>query len=312
MSGYARVGMLLLALMAATGTHAQERNDLRRLAPGTVFRDCTECPEMVVVPPGNFSMGSPDSERGRDKDREGPVHPVTLSRALGVGKYEVTKAQFARFAQETGFSSSGSCYVWSGEKVEHDSSKSWLNLGFAQTENDPVVCVSWDDAKAYTRWLARKTGKAFRLLTEAEWEYAARAGSQSSRPWGDDPRLACRYANVADATAKTGVPGFSDLAMHACDDGHAYTAPVGSYQPNAFGLYDMIGNASEWTEDCWNENYAGAPGDGLARTDGDCDLRVVRGGSWLSFPVNARSAFRNVGTLGDRFNLIGVRVAKTL
>jgi formylglycine-generating enzyme required for sulfatase activity len=306
-----RVVILLLALLAVSGTQAQEQNDLRRLAPGTVFRDCTDCPEMVVVPPGNFSMGSPDAERGRDKDREGPVHPVTLSRTLGVGKYEVTKAQFARFAQETGFSSSGGCYAWNGEKVEHNTAKSWLNPGFAQTENDPVVCVSWDDAKAYTQWLARKTGKAFRLLSEAEWEYAARAGSRSSRPWGDDPRLACRYANVADTTAKNGVPGFSGLAMHECDDGHAYTAPVGSYQPNAFGLYDMIGNVWEWTEDCWNETYAGAPGDGSARTAGDCDRRVLRGGSWDVNPEVARSAYRGGDAIGLRDVDFGFRVART-
>jgi formylglycine-generating enzyme len=312
MSGFSRWGPLLLALLAASGTHAQEQNDSRRPAAGTVLHDCTECPELVVIPPGNFSMGSPDSEPGRNKDREGPVHSVTLSRAFAVGKYEVTKVQFARFVQETGFSSSGGCYVWNGEKVEHDSAKSWRNPGYAQTDNDPVVCISWDDAKAYTQWLARKSGKAFRLLTEAEWEYAARAGGHSSRPWGDDPVQACRYANVADATAKTGVPGFSELAMHACDDGHAYTAPVGSYQPNAFGLYDMIGNVWEWTEDCWNETYDGAPGDGSARTAGDCDLHVLRGGSWDVKPDIARSAYRSGDAVGLRDHDFGFRVARTL
>jgi formylglycine-generating enzyme len=308
-SGFSRGGILLLVLLAAASTQAKEQNDLRRLAAGTVFRDCTECPEIVVIPPGNFSMGSPDSEPGRDED-EGPVHSVTLPRAFGVGKYEVTKAQFARFVQETGFSPGVGCYVWTGEEVENDSAKDWRNPGFAQTDNDPVVCVSWDDAKAYTQWLARKTGKAYRLLTEAEWEYAARAGSHSARPWGDDPGEACRYANVADATAKTGVPGFSKYELHACDDGHAYTAPVGSYQPNAFGLYDMIGNAWEWTEDCWNENYAGAPGDGSARTAGDCGRRVLRGGSWINVPGSARSARRYWFTVGDRDGCCGFRVAR--
>jgi formylglycine-generating enzyme required for sulfatase activity len=311
MSGFSRRGVLLLALLAAAGTHAQEQNDLRHLAAGTVVRDCAECPELVVIPPGNFNMGSPDSERGRDKDREGPVHSVTLSQAFGVGKYEITKAQFARFVQETGFSSSGGCYVWNGEKVEHDSAKGWRNPGFAQTDNEPAVCISWDDANAYTQWLSRKTGKAYRLLSEAEWEYAARGGSHSSRPWGDDPGQACRNANVGDATAKAGVPGFSNIAMHACDDGHAYTAPVGSYQPNGFGLYDMIGNAWEWTEDCWNEDYAGAPGDGSARTAGDCERRVLRGGSWDVNPDVARSAYRGADAAGFRDVDFGFRVART-
>lgn len=156
-------------------------DDLQRLAAGTVFRDCADCLEMVVIPLGIFTMGSPDSEAGQ-KDGEGLQPSVAIPSVFAVGKYEVTKAQFARFVQESGHSASGGCFVWSGSKYEQDASKDWRNPGFAQTDNDPVVCVNWNDAKAYIEWLTKKAGKRYRLPTEAEWEYAARAGNQTSRP----------------------------------------------------------------------------------------------------------------------------------
>lgn len=291
---------------------AQPASDLQALRAGTVFRDCPDCPEMVVIPPGNFNMGSPDSERGR-LGKEGPVHSVTLPRVFAVGKYEVTKAQFARFAQEAGYAASGGCFAMNvnGDTYAEDSAKDWRNPGFAQTDNDPVVCVSWNDAKAYTQWLTRKAGKAYRLLTEAEWEYSARAGTHTSRPWGDDPGDACRYANVADVTTKNSVPGARLFPVHACDDRHPYTAPVGSYLPNAFGLHDMIGNVWERTEDCWNDSYAGAPGDGSARTDGKCSQRMIRGGSWFYVPTNGRVADRQSLAIVGRDFASGFRVARS-
>jgi formylglycine-generating enzyme required for sulfatase activity len=307
----------LVILLARTTTTAVGQlaptatiNDLQRLAAGTVFRDCADCPEMVVIPPGRFAMGSPDSEAGRYAD-EGPVHWVAIPRVFGVGRYELTKAQFARFVQERGYSASDGCHVWSGSKFVQDASKDWRNPGFPQTGNDPVVCVNWNDAKAYAQWLTQKSGKRYRLPTEAEWEYAARAGRQESRPWGDNPNEACRYANVADASTKTGVPGAEGWIIHDCSDGRAYTAPVGSYRPNAFGLYDMIGNAWEWTEDCWNDKYVGAPSDGSARASGNCGLRVLRGGSWHNDPDIARSAFRGRSDASFRSDHHGFRVART-
>jgi formylglycine-generating enzyme required for sulfatase activity len=286
------------------------RTDLQRLAAGTVFRDCADCPEMVVIPPGRFTMGSPSGEAGRF-DAEGPQHSVAIPGVFGVGKYEVTRGQFARFVSESGHSSAGGCYAWTGSQWEQDASKGWRNPGYPQTDDDPVVCVSWEDAKAYTQWLTRKAGKAYRMLTEAEWEYAARAGSQASRPWGDNPSDACRYANVADASARSGVPGTGGWTFHDCNDGRAYTAPVGSYQANAFGLHDMIGNAWEWTEDCWNSKYAGAPSEGNAWTSGECGLRVLRGGSWFDYPQGTRSAYRGRSSAGGRYGYNGFRLART-
>lgn len=293
-----------LVLCANASAH-----DLQRLAAGTVFRDCADCPAMVVIPPGRFSMGSPAGEAGRFAD-EGPQHAVAIRRAYAAGRYEVTRGQFAAFAQATGYAAAG-CHEWNGGYWEKNDALSWRNPGFAQSDDDPVVCVSWQDARAYADWLARRSGKRYRLLTEAQWEYAARAGSAASRPWGEHAAAACGHGNVADASARSGVSGASSWTTHECDDGKAHTAPVGSYQPNAFGLYDMIGNAWEWTEDCWNAGYADAPANGAARLSGDCAQRVLRGGSWFNTPQSARSASRYRSPVDFRFNCYGFRVART-
>ena len=288
------------------------------LAPGTVFRDCPDCPEMVVVPAGSFVMGSPESEVSRDKD-EGPQHAVTIARSFAVGRHEVTRGQFTSFVTESGYQSQGgNCWYWDGEEgkgKDDDPNKSWREPGFPQNDRHPVVCVSWNDAKAYAEWLTKKTGNRYRLLSEAEWEYAARAGTSTARPWGDEASEACQYANVGDLTRNRVVsPGANKqwLLFHDCDDGSAYTAHVGSYRRNAFGLYDMIGNVWEWTEDCYNDSYSGAPTDGAAWLSGDCARRVDRGASWhLNIRV-ARSAKRHGAAVGNRYGIVGFRLAKTL
>ena len=287
-----------------------QRNNLQRLAAGTVFRDCPYCPELVAVPPGRVAVGSPEGEAGRNGGEQ-PAQSVAIPSAIGVGKYEVTRAQFARFVRDSGYSASGGCFVWNGSRYEQDASKDWRNPGFAQTEREPVVCVNWNDAKAYTAWLTKKTGRRYRLPTEAEWEYAARAGNQTSRPWGDSASDACRYANVADAAAKRNVPGTASWTFHECNDKRAYTAPVGSYRPNAFGLYDMLGNAWEWTEDCLNEESAGAPSDDADRSSNSCGRRVLRGGAWVDSPAFVRYDFRFFIGSDDRDFYVGFRVART-
>ena len=254
---------------------------------GAVWRDCGDCPEMVVLPAGSFTMGSPGFETGR-YDNEGPQRTVTFERPFVAGRYEVTRGQFAAFVADSGYQSQGgNCWYWSSDEskyVNDDASKSWRNPGYPQNDGHPVVCVSWTDAKAYADWLARKTGKPYRLLSEAEWEYAARAGSSSPWPWGFDADQGCRQANIADLSFTKGVSPGKGMqwkeGFAKCDDGSAYTANVGSYQRNAFGLFDMIGNVWEWTEDCWNASYQGAPTEGQAWLTGDCALRVDRGGSW--------------------------------
>jgi formylglycine-generating enzyme len=296
---------------AQTQRPAPQLNSLRDRAAGTVFRDCVDCPEVVVIPPGNFTVDSPESEVARINSAE-PPRPVEKLRAIGVGRYEVTRAQFARFVQETGHSTTGGCFAWNGNKYLQDASKNWRNPGFAQTDNDPVVCVNWNDAKAYADWLTRKAGKAYRLPTEAEWEYAARGGSSDSRPWSDDTNRACRYANVADATTKRDVPGTAaSWRFHDCNDHYAYTAPAGSYPPNAFGLYDTLGNAWEWTDDCVDQESAGPPSDDPNGPRGKCTQRVLRGGSWVDSPDFVRYDFRFFISPGDRDFYAGFRVVRT-
>ena len=177
----------------------------------------------------------------------------------------------------------------------------------------PVVNVTWDEAKKYVRWLSRKTGQEYRFSSEAEWEYAARAGTTTARFWGENPKRACEYGNVYDKTSKAKVSFDRRWRHHKCRDGYPYTASVGEFQPNAFGLHDMLGNVLEWVEDCWNRDYRGAPADGSAWTTGKCSGRVVRGGSWFSDLRRVRSADREAYKAKNRTILfLGFRVAKTL
>ena len=278
-------------------------------SPGTAFRDCAECPEMVAIPAGSFEMGSPSNEAGRG-DAEGPIHRVNVP-AFALGRTHVTRGQFAAFVNETGYDAGQECVTFEGGKIEKRSGRNWRDPGYRQADGHAVVCVNWNDAKAYVDWLSRKTGKRYRLPTEAEWEYAARAGTTTARYWGESPDYACGYANVMDSTGKRTVPGVTWEA-HNCDDGHAYTAPAGSFKPNAFGLYDMMGNAWQWLEDCPRDNYNSAPTDGSAWAGCGSDRRVLRGGSWSSRPKLARSAARFWFTAAARGNDFGFRPARML
>jgi len=298
---------MLVALQSTTA--AQDR------APGTVFKDCAACPEMVVIPAGRFVMGTIPGEEEREelsvlyRNRSQPQHGVNVPR-FSAGKFEVTRGQYRAFAEATGRSSDG-CFVWRGAGFEKDPARDWRDPGYAQDDTHPAVCVSWDDASAYARWLSKKTGRTYRLLTEAEWEYAARAGTTTARFWGDAGERSCGHANGADLATRLQVPGASDWEIIDCYDRYAYTAPVGSYRANAFGLHDMLGNVWEWTQDCWNENYSGAPEDGSAWAAGDCVLRVVRGGSWEDAPLGLRAAYRVGSPTVIRVYIRGFRVART-
>jgi formylglycine-generating enzyme required for sulfatase activity len=286
---------------------------------GSTVKDCDDCPALVVLPAGSFRMGSPDGEPGRF-DNEGPVHEVRIGYRLAVGQYEVSRGEFGRFAQATDYKTeaerNGGCYAWDGKEWKVNAQRNWRDPGFAQSDSHPVVCVSWNDAQAYLKWLNGKApGKGYRLLSEAEWEYAARAGQGDKRnPWGDnaDSRDQCTYANGADATAKAQVPGGSGWAVANCTDGHAYTAPGDALRANAFGLQHMQGNAWEWVQDVWHDKYDGAPSDGAAwLSGGDAARRVLRGGSWYVSPQNLRSAFRGRSRPDDRSNITGFRIART-
>jgi formylglycine-generating enzyme required for sulfatase activity len=248
---------------------------VRALKPGDHFKECAGCPEMVVVPAGAFMMGSPETEKYRE-DHEGPQHKVTLASAFAVSRFEIT------FDEWDACVTLGGCTLRPGDQ-------GWGH------GRQPVINVGWYDIQPYVAWLRKRTGKPYRLLSEAEWEYAARAGSDRPYSWGDE-------IGVGNASCRTcGSRWDNDRP-----------APVGSLAPNAFGLHDMLGNVLEWVEDCYQDNYAGAPADGATITSENCNRRVVRGGSFTDPPKCLRSAYRFFAPWENRGVQTGFRIGRTL
>lgn len=302
---------LALLTVAAAATAAESSR-----APGSVFRDCDDCPEMVVIPAGKFVMGTPSALRAPGAGAaEADALVIDVPRAFALGRFEVTRGEFARFIADSGHEPRPGCRNWEPalSRFAEDARRSWQNpaLPAAPTDGYPVTCVAFADAQAYVQWLARETGERYRLPSEAEWEYAARAGSSTLRPWGDDPEAGCDHANtydlVADAGYRLGWPN------SGCRDGFADLAPVGGFGANAFGLHDLIGNVREWVQDCATGSYAGRPRDARAwEWLGGCRNRVQRGGSWLTPPAESRSAWRNEAPAGERSDDAGFRIARDL
>jgi formylglycine-generating enzyme required for sulfatase activity len=290
-------GVLVAGIAAATAEAA---------APGETFTDCAGCPEMIVLPGGTFTMGT---DTGPENER--PAHPVTIA-SFAVARTEVTRAQYKVFATETGRGAVGPCMTDSDHdgryRIETD--KNWTDPGFPSGDGFPVTCMNWSDARDYAAWLSAKTGKRYRLLSEAEYEYALRGGTTTDYWWGDDKDAMCRYANGPDAHVMSLFPNWHGGA--ACEDGHDFLAPVASFAANGFGLYDMAGNAWEWTADCYVPGYLVQPRDGSAYDNGpDCVKRTTRGGSLAYAITDFRSATRNSAILpymhgGD----VGFRVAR--
>ena len=283
--------------------------------PGSSFRDCPEiCPELVVLPPGKFKMGSPPTEAGRENDgAEDPYHLVTIGYRLAVGKYTVTRGEWAAFVSDTHLPDPDGCNIHSAPGHNWPTIKglNWHHTGFPQTDRHPAVCMSWNEAQLYLAWLSKKTGHRYRLLSESEWEYAARAGTTTPWFWGDRLADSCAYANGSDLTRHDADPRFP--ADENCRDGFVYTAPVGSFRPNAFGLYDMAGNVAQMTEDCLYASYYETPADGKPMLRGDCKSRINRGDTWTSTPEQMRSAGRSSDNASStRLVDLGFRVAREL
>ena len=313
-----RAAASIAVIMLVIAGPATAGSDTGALPAGSTFRDCPNCPEMVVVPAGEFLMGASAAQSERDLaavslfesslakkhiSAEHPQHPVRIERPFGLGRFPVTRGEFAAFVQETGYSPTGGCIFFDNHHYRNHSDGSWRTPGFYQTDRDPVVCVNWLDVKSYTDWLnhmlelnaAGGSNGAYRLPSEAEWEYAARAGQQTARWWGND--IAKNNANCEVCGSLWDRKG---------------TAPEGSFAPNQFGLYDMLGNVWKWTADCWNPDYHGAPANGTAWTSGGLEMKVIRGGSRASSPRVLRLSGRTRSNAYSRDNSIGFRMAKTL
>ncbi|MSO98413.1 MAG: formylglycine-generating enzyme family protein [Rhodospirillaceae bacterium] len=286
------------------------------LAQGA-FKDCAQCPGMMIVSAGTFEMGSRAEENVREESPEryitweSPVHSVRIPKSFAVGVSEVTRGEFGAFVSETNHLAN-TCDIAKGNDWERRADKSWRDPDFVQDDRHPVVCVDWHDAKAYAQWLAVKTGKPYRLLSEAEWEYITRGGTSTARFWGDGRDGACQYANVPDQThtATTG----NQANTFSCQDGFAFTSPAKSFAANAFGLYDTIGNVWEWVEDCFQDSYIGAPDGGSAwKPDPNCQYHVARGGSWNPrLATQLRAAARGRVTTMLKNSNLGFRIALTL
>jgi formylglycine-generating enzyme required for sulfatase activity len=293
----ARGGLALVALLA--GLAAAQSAAPTAAAP---LRDCADCPELVRIPAGAFSLGTAaDAYEHDERSGETPPLTVRIRKGFAIGRFEVQAHEFARFAAETGHRPRHACAL------------------AASAPAAPARCIAPADAEAYVGWLARRTGRHYRLPSEAEWEYATRAGTTGARFWsnrdsheGVSISRACDYANVYDVSARgMGLP----VPYARCTDHYPGPAPAGSFAPNPWGLHDTIGNARELVADCFTRSYKGRPPDERAWTWADCSHRVVRGGSWLSRPLVARSAARDfvaVDAAAAELQDVGFRVARDL
>jgi formylglycine-generating enzyme len=272
----------------------------------TRTRDCEQCPEMVVIPAGTAIVGASSNDKFRNAD-ELPERRVAISQPFAVSRYEITLDQYEAFVHATNRPVGGDCLTDRRKRGDWqlDASTTFRDPGFTQASNHPVACVSWDEAQAYVAWLNTRTQGGYRLLTEVEWEYVAHGGATQNlvHPWGDDQALGCPFANLFDHTtlqekyAGVDTSGYKVFDPMDCADGRLNTSPVGSLQPNAFGVYDIIGNVQEWVEDCYESS---------------CARRLTKGGSWGSLAHNARIAERIPYPPVHRDDSIGIRVAKTL
>lgn len=287
-------GLLFLQALIPDSANAQH-----------VFQDCPECPQMVVVPAGKIALGSA-------MPPESPARSRRDIASFAIGSSEVTRDQFSAFVVETGRADGESCLSRDATGARaFVKGATWRSPGILQTGRHPVVCVSFVDAVAYVEWLSKVTGHYYRLPSESEWEYAARAGSTTLWFWGDDRRQACQYANVPNV--ESSAPDASPGSVFDCEDDYVDTAPVGTFRENDFGLNDVLGNVWEWVEDCWHETNVGAPEDGSAWvTEADCNVRTVRGGGSVASRTPPSMSARTADPVNYRGIGLGFRVARDL
>jgi len=330
-----RLPIAILVTLAAVPAAAQD------MKPYSSFKDCETCPEMVLIAPGEFMMGATDKDARityaeYNVPSERPRHKVSFAYAFAIGKYEVTVGELAQYAAETGVKPGGKCGIRAADfgpqqgkyvgTLHPDNSNddhgpnfviisdgAFDQPGLEVTDRHPATCISREEAKAYLKWLSAKTGRSYRLATEAEWEYATRAGTDTPYFWGDSASKACAHANFADK-----VSFYQARVMAPCAESikPLWAAPAGSYEPNAWGLHDTAGNVQEMLEDCWHENYKGAPADGSPWMDASCDYYIARGGDY-ELPFSAmRSAERlfygSETEPHDRYNVLGFRAAVSM
>ncbi len=276
---------LVATLFAVAPAFAAEANK-----PGSLFKDCKDCPEMVVLPAGSFTMGTPDDEVGRQPD-EGPLHTVTFAKPFAISKFQVLAKELQAWQREA--------------KVtlpDGDDRPGRLcsngKPSYPQGPEQPAVCISYDEVKAYVAWLSKKTGKHYRMLSESEREYAARAGSEGPFPFPFDEGKEYSIAQHANT--------------YGAADGYNFTSPAGTFPANAFGVYDMHGNVYEWVADCLHDSYVGAPTDGSPWMEETCEVVQIRGNDWGEAPIFSRSGNRNALVTTERGDWIGFRVAREL
>jgi len=331
-----RLGLRVVAMLGLAGMLAafgqsdwrmsHEANAADAASPGAVFRDCPQCPDMVAIPAGSFVMGTTQAQveqlqaaQAWNQDLYGdelPARKVAVG-AFALSRTEVTVAEFEAFLKATGYRPGARCWGLRNGLLDFHRHANWRDPGYPQNADHPVVCVSWRDAQAYVRWLSLHTGEAYQLPTEAQWEYAARAGTQTHYVWGDDGEGSCAFLNGADEQARLLFPEWKTLG---CNDGASFTASVASYAPNAFGLFDMTGNVWEWVEDCYGPHDPAQHGPAQldrAKTSAaaqtpTCSDRVIRGGSWSYGAPALRSANREPHHPRTRGSGVGFRIAKTL
>jgi formylglycine-generating enzyme required for sulfatase activity len=271
---------------------------------GRRFKDCSTCPEMIEIHEGSFVMGTPAGTELdlRPTETDGKARVVIFDRRLALGVTHVTRGQYSEFVEATGYKS--------GDKCGDKKGLNWLDPGFPQADDHPVVCVSWDDARAYTKWLSNKTGKKYFLPTSEQLEYAIHGGSATLSWWGDLPEDACKYANVGDKELEK-VRG-KGLHYHECNDGFAYTSPVGTYPANGVGIFDAIGNANQWTSDCGkpHQHFNVRAQDNWSSQE--CPFAWTKGSSWIASQSRARLGHRSLFQAASRNDGTGFRVARDI